>query len=109
MTRQAQPEIVLEIGLELGRDEAHLREEMAAALAAVAEALRPSLGSKKHRLGAEGAVLGGAEGKRIDATAPGEPAGETPSAVTAFAKRAPSTCNSPFLCAVWRSRGLLGR
>jgi len=70
--RVAQPQIVREIGLELGREKAHLGKQMAAALAPIAE-IPGRLGTEEdHRLRRHGAVLGGAEGERVDPRLPGD-------------------------------------
>ena len=67
-----QPEIALEIGVELGRQEAHLGEEMARALAPEGEFRGQGLVEEHHRLGRQRPVLGGAEGEDVDAGAPGD-------------------------------------
>ena len=68
----AQPELVLEIGLELGRDEAHLREEMARRLRRKAKSVGQLVSKNTTASARERAVLGGAERQDVDPGAPGD-------------------------------------
>ena len=69
---QLQPQVVLEIGLQLNRHEAHLAEEMPGALVAASQTRGSVAVEDHHRLGSHGAVLGGPEGKDVDSGLPGQ-------------------------------------
>ena len=60
----------VEVGVELGRQQAHLGQQMAAALAAELEVARQLGIEEDHGLGRHRAVLGGAEAQHVDARLP---------------------------------------
>ena len=61
------------IGDELRADEAHLGQEVPGALAPLGQARGEGRVEHHHRLGRQGAVLGGAQRQHVDAGAPGQP------------------------------------
>src|SRR5262249_20135341 len=72
MAREIKPAISLEIGLELGGDEAHLGEELTRALAPDQEHFGQGEVEEYDDLRAQRAILGGAEREHIDTGTPGD-------------------------------------
>ena len=71
VARRLQPQVAVEIGVELGGDEARLGEQLGGALAQEVHFLGAVEIEQDHRLGAPAAVLGAAEGDDVDAALPG--------------------------------------
>ena len=71
MAGEFQPQAVLEIGVELGGDEAGLGEELGRALAQEMHLLRLAGIEQYQRFGAPAAVLRASEGEDVDAAFPG--------------------------------------
>ncbi len=82
LARQAQPEILLDIGRHLRRGEAHFRPDLAGAAQMIGKCGRRILGEDDYGVGQQPAILGDAEGEDVDTGAPGD-----------FRRRAAETCH----------------